>query len=149
MIKLLNLEKTITVYRQHFGAFKCRSVRVRDPGAAISFHDRGGGGDEMRGTRDQWRNEQKRLVGAEKQIRITTTLTRYAGPGKRFFKVESELAWGPGAKPRRVSKGGASWSSGFFMHLLRSEWASWGRSPRKLRDFRHLITVRRAYFDTL
>ena len=101
----------------------------------ISFHDRGGGGDKMQGTREQWRNEQKRL-GADK-ICITPTLTCYmqaprnvfqsggggglkylrSGRAKRAKQVERKLAWGQGAKPKRGVK---------------------GRCPLKFRVFRHL-----------
>ena len=39
----------------------------------------------MRGSREQWHNGQKRLFFlGQKKIRITTTLTRYAGSGNVF-----------------------------------------------------------------
>ena len=106
--------------------------KARRTGKQFGTGGGGGGGKHSRGLtfQGQWRNEKKSSEGGggqTKNLHHHQSYTLHAGPAERFSKwsiidqVERKLAWGPGHEPRQGVK---------------------GLSPRKLRGFRYLITVR-------
>ena len=82
----------------------------------------------MRGTREQWPNEQKHRFRGQKKICITPHFTYHKQAPQNVF----QSGWGGGEI--------------FTIKYLRSKWSvNWRgvqkHRPLKLRGFRHLITV--------